>query len=319
MGGADTNALPGSALLPTGSKVPGVDGTRLWKTAVLYAGVPLLFIIYGTVNNWKLLEGAGLWPTLAFYAAHVMFTWPVTAVLTWAVWRGLRPLKPNLLVITLLGSLLGCMATFPYIDVIMNSLPASLDMPSHSGTDWGRIGGSAVRTTIIWIGVNWVFDRYLGLPRYRYADPVSDSVTASAPASELSGNRPAAHDPGNAATGPADAQPAFMQRLTRPATLPSLLAIRAEQHYIQVITEGGQELVLYRMSDAVRELPVDCGVQVHRSWWVQASAIRAINSRHKKMSVTLRNGLEVPVSAPYQALTRAVATRQGAGAADQTV
>jgi DNA-binding LytR/AlgR family response regulator len=98
-----------------------------------------------------------------------------------------------------------------------------------------------------------------------------------------------------------------MARLTRPADLDSLLAIHAEQHYIQVITRAGQELVLYRLSDAVSQLPDVLGIQVHRSWWVSRQAIESVRTSGRKMHIRLCNGLEVPVSAPYQALARRIA------------
>jgi len=48
----------------------------------------------------------------------------------------------------------------------------------------------------------------------------------------------------------------------------ALIAMSVEDHYVRIITTKGEQLVLLRLSDAVREVaPVD-GAQVHRSHWV---------------------------------------------------
>ena len=47
-----------------------------------------------------------------------------------------------------------------------------------------------------------------------------------------------------------------------------LYAIESEDHYLRVHTSAGQELILMRLADAVRELAGVEGLQTHRSWWV---------------------------------------------------
>lgn len=276
----------------------GSTAARRLKAVALYGAAPLLVVLYATANNWKLLEGAGVWVTLGYYTAHAVATFPVTAVLTWAVWRALAPLRPGLVTITVIGSLLGCLTSLLYVDAIVNAVPGA--SPGHGGMDWLRVANSTLRATAIWVGLNWIFDRFLGLPRYRYPAPaVAPPAGAAPPAPVAAALAAGASEPAAAPV------PGFLQRLARPVTVESLLAIRAEQHYIMVISDAGQELVLYRLGDAVRELPPDCGLQVHRSWWVKADAIRAVESGRKKLVLELRNGLKVPVSAPYQALARA--------------
>lgn len=285
--------------------------------AALHIGVPLFFTVYAGASNWKLVQAEGLWATLWFYALHVVLTWPVTALLTWAAWRVLRPLQPGLVPLTLLGSLLGCLVTVTYIDEITRLLPSAVDMWGSGPVDWARIAGSMAKTTTIWVGANWVFDRFLGLPRYRYPPPDTglqapgaSATPASLPAAGAEPAAPAA--PGAPPPISTGRLPAFLGRLSRPVDLETLLAIHAEQHYIQVISAAGRELVLYRLSDAIRELPPELGVQVHRSWWVSRAAVAEITGcGSRKLTLTLRNGQEVPVSAPYQALAKTVLGFQG--------
>ncbi|MBX3498214.1 MAG: LytTR family transcriptional regulator DNA-binding domain-containing protein [Alphaproteobacteria bacterium] len=59
---------------------------------------------------------------------------------------------------------------------------------------------------------------------------------------------------------------------------------------MRIHTAIGSDLILLRLRDAVAEL------QVHRSWWVAHGAVQAANRDGQKLTLILRNGLEVPVS-----------------------
>ena len=101
-----------------------------------------------------------------------------------------------------------------------------------------------------------------------------------------------------ATTTPAAASPreaAFMARL--PARLGrDLLCLQMEDHYVRVHTATGSDLILMRLRDAVAELEGVPGLQVHRSWWVAASAVAGHLADGRRVALRLRNGLEVPVA-----------------------
>jgi len=68
---------------------------------------------------------------------------------------------------------------------------------------------------------------------------------------------------------PADApSPAarFMERLPVKFRGARLYAVSSEDHYLRVHTDRGEELILMRLSDALRELSEADGVQTHRGW-----------------------------------------------------
>ena len=65
---------------------------------------------------------------------------------------------------------------------------------------------------------------------------------------------------------------------------------------MQVTTPVGSELVLYRFNDAIREMGRDAGLQVHRSYWVARSAVRALSFSEGQYMLELSNGTRVPVS-----------------------
>ena len=103
----------------------------------------------------------------------------------------------------------------------------------------------------------------------------------------------------------ADRPTPFLDRI--PAKLGrDLLALEMEDHYVRVHTALGSDLILMRMRDAVAELAGIDGRQVHRSYWVAASAVAAVERKPDgKLSLRLTNGLLVPVSRSHAPSVRA--------------
>ena len=75
-----------------------------------------------------------------------------------------------------------------------------------------------------------------------------------------------------------------------------VLALQGEDHYVRVHTALGSELLLMRLGDAIHELGGLSGERVHRSWWVAREAVASARANGRRLSLTLTNGLEVPVS-----------------------
>jgi hypothetical protein len=94
--------------------------------------------------------------------------------------------------------------------------------------------------------------------------------------------------------GPADA--AFRQRLSARRREARLLAVQAEDHYLRVHTDQGDELITARFADALEELAGARGFRTHRSWWVAADAIEAVRWKRGRGEAALDGGLVVPVS-----------------------
>ena len=78
-----------------------------------------------------------------------------------------------------------------------------------------------------------------------------------------------------------------------------LLHLRMQDHYVEVHTDRGSELVLLRFSDALKELGGTEGMQVHRSHWIARHALKKITRRGSRTFAHLSNGSEVPVSRSY--------------------
>jgi len=73
-------------------------------------------------------------------------------------------------------------------------------------------------------------------------------------------------------------------------------AIRAEDHYVRVYTDKGSTLLRMRFCDALAAISHLDGVRAHRSWWVARDSILSLGRPEGRTTLTLSNGLRVPVS-----------------------
>jgi|WetSurMetagenome_2_1015567.scaffolds.fasta_scaffold174740_3 hypothetical protein len=100
--------------------------------------------------------------------------------------------------------------------------------------------------------------------------------------------------PESASMGPAG-PPRLLARLSSRVG-DDVLALQGEDHYVRVHTALGSDLLLMRMGDAIDELDGMEGERVHRSWWVARRAVVGARVNGRRASLTLSNGLDVPVS-----------------------
>ncbi|MEO1224125.1 MAG: LytTR family DNA-binding domain-containing protein [Pseudomonadota bacterium] len=75
-----------------------------------------------------------------------------------------------------------------------------------------------------------------------------------------------------------------------------LIRLSAQDHYTEVVTDAGSELVLMRLADAIAEAAPTEGLRIHRSHWVANWAVTCSHRRAGRVFVTLKDGGEVPVS-----------------------
>ena len=101
-----------------------------------------------------------------------------------------------------------------------------------------------------------------------------------------------------------EAEAAFRRRLSARRRSARLIALQAEDHYLRVHTDAGEELLTLRFTDALAELAGAHGLRTHRSWWVAADAIEGARWRRGAGEVQLFGGLTAPVSRTYAAGVR---------------
>ncbi|TMO83501.1 LytTR family DNA-binding domain-containing protein [Pseudoalteromonas spongiae] len=85
-----------------------------------------------------------------------------------------------------------------------------------------------------------------------------------------------------------------------------LICLQMDDHYLNVITDKGEHLLLMRFKDALSKLEHYDGFQTHRSWWVAKDAVVDTKKDGRKLILVLQNGTEVPVSQTYLANVKAV-------------
>ena len=107
-----------------------------------------------------------------------------------------------------------------------------------------------------------------------------------------------AHKSGTGDVAEAQPAPAFLQK-TPHLKAEDVLALHAEEHYVRVYSRDGAELIHYRFGDAIEEMPVDLGLQVHRSWWVAGSAVMSAKRGARRWQLDLFDEVVVPVSDSY--------------------
>lgn len=96
----------------------------------------------------------------------------------------------------------------------------------------------------------------------------------------------------------------FLKRLPIKYRDSKLYAISSEDHYLRVHTDLGEELILMRLSDALKELSEVDGLQAHRSWWVARNGIADTISKNGKHTFVLKTGTQLPVSRSFSKAVR---------------
>lgn len=94
-------------------------------------------------------------------------------------------------------------------------------------------------------------------------------------------------------------EPAFFKRL--PVELgKQIYSLQAQDHYVQVTTSRGSELILIRLEDAIGEIEGVEGFRTHRSWWVAKDAVQKLHRTNGKVQLVLKNQDTIPVSRSHQ-------------------
>jgi hypothetical protein len=170
---------------------------------------------------------------------------------------------------------------------------------------WGAImavGLSIPFTIFVWLVTSLVFGWGLHLARLPGFFPSVLLVTAA-----ITGLNFLAQPRTLTASAAPDgaAPPRFLERLPLKLRGGELWAVEAEDHYLRLHTSKGQDLILFRLSDAVAELEGIEGARTHRSWWVARSAVVEVRRGDGRAVLTLKDGARIPVSRAYARTLRA--------------
>lgn len=112
------------------------------------------------------------------------------------------------------------------------------------------------------------------------------------PPEEAAGVSEAPPEPVAETASPIEAAPA----LPLPPGFGPVRALKGEDHYVRVIGDGREELILMRMRDAIDRLGDVDGLRVHRSWWVAKDAVASVHRDGRTAVVRLASGHEASVA-----------------------
>ncbi|ASW07140.1 LytTR family DNA-binding domain-containing protein [Rhizobium sp. 11515TR] len=102
---------------------------------------------------------------------------------------------------------------------------------------------------------------------------------------------------------PPASQPPILSRL-KPENRGALIRLTVRDHYTEVVTSRGRELILLRFGDALAETGNIEGIRLHRSHWVAADHVSGLKRDNGKLFVVARDGIEMPVSRSYAEAVR---------------
>ena len=78
-----------------------------------------------------------------------------------------------------------------------------------------------------------------------------------------------------------------------------IISLSVSDHYVEVTSTKGQELILLRLSDAMSECEGVVGMQVHRSHWVATKHVASARRAGDRAILTMSDGRDIPVSRSY--------------------
>lgn len=76
----------------------------------------------------------------------------------------------------------------------------------------------------------------------------------------------------------------------------ALVALSVEDHYVRVRTAKGEEMILMRLADAIREVGPTPGAQVHRSHWAAFGQVTSVSRDGDRAVLKMSTGGDIPVS-----------------------
>ena len=233
---------------------------RFWAT---FGAVVLIFWVTGPYGTAERLATA---PRLGFWLVQHATAWSIAVVTIVLV---------NTLLIRRVPSLLGRMA----IGTLVAGTPVGLATEAISLATFG--GTLTVATIAQSIASGLVLSAlFCGLTFMTMSSKQAEALSAASPPATASEDR---------------TEIPLMRRL-KPENRGPILHMTVADHYTQVTTSRGRELILLRFSDALAECGDTPGLKVHRSHFVADTHVGRLLRTEGRLAILLRDGQEVPVS-----------------------
>jgi len=282
----------GDSRLVINRPAPPARNPQLIDYLLFFIAIPVIIAFIFSMVGTRLTTHMPYLDSLAYMVLHMFIAWWAVSVCAWAVKLACRSWTPPVIAICVMGffvSIVPAAFMFQTVgDYFANLYPAFAENRADDNLpSWD---------------INYLFHfiRYsipalpmflAGVFGYRYVTGVD---WFGYPTEETIETVEEKTDPllGDATAG-----------LIEGCSLPDdaiLLAIKAEQHYIQIWSDKGKDLVRYRFKDIPELLADYNGAQCHRSWWVNLELVREHEIHGRKLELVLTDKLSVPVSLSYK-------------------
>ena len=288
-------------------------GMQLKSGLCFYIGIP---VFAGLLLGWnRVFVGAEVarGVAIAFWIGLTLLEWLAAIIGSQVAFSLLRPWRPPAWIVWCGGAALAaCIFFYPisrYLEfgsTLGGTTGLATHLPAHLRAETipqllTMVAGDVFPGLALWVAANYFFAGFLGIPRHRYPANAVDLAAGSIPDSQLAG----AQTDNSRATPHNTSGPIFMRNVTAEKR-GTLLALEAQDHYVRVITDCGEDLIHYRFSDAVEDARHVRGLRVHRSYWIANVAIARLERDRHRYRLRLSNGLCVPVSRSYLRDVRAM-------------
>lgn len=278
-----------------GNSPKPIGSNQRAKALIFYVGLPLvLAVVSATQPGYTNIFGLG--GALLYLGLISLIPWWIAEATTWAVWWAGRSVRPPLWALCGLGILLGSLIAYPFVllvtDIFIQFWPDAANSDVLVSSSTGGLGTliQSFHGMAYWILANYLFDRLLGFPRFRYEQPLGERG-----------------EPLAVATGDLDGPMSkLLEQSERFHSLSDVLLMKAEEHYVRLSGSDTEELVPYRFGKAILDLTGEDGFRVHRSYWVRRTAVDSMQEQSGRIILVLCSGKEIPVSGQYHGLVRQV-------------
>ena len=238
---------------------------RFWGT---FAAVVLIFWVTGPYGTAERLAAA---PRFGFWLVLHAGAWACALLCVVVADAALEGRIESRFV----RMMIGAVAASPFIALVTEGLGAAtfgnaVTAANYVGAVFTGLVLSALFCVLTWLSM-------------------SKELSAATPAHEASPRAPA--------------EIPLLRRLS-PSVRAAPLHLAVQDHYVEVTTPRGRELILMRFSDALDELGDLPGIRVHRSHWVADAAVETVERGNGRLTVLLVTGARIPVSRPYAAAVR---------------
>jgi hypothetical protein len=267
--------------------------------------VLVIIQVFALPLGWLNAGRTTFWPTSVatmFWIGAGIINLAIYEIATRAAGIVMKPWNPTLVAVLIGGAVLGTpfleFGKHLYVQAFQSTLVgADLWQPLPSTSPVAVIQRQALNITL-WVLINGALVHFHELNRFGFGRCIERGRAAQyESATDQVDVAPAVHI--QLARESGSSQPSFIIRIKKP--IGPIWAMIAEEHYLRVVGEYGEDLILYRISDAVAEIEGHIvGARVHRSYWTASAAVAHSEKSRSGHTLVLKNGMCIPVSRSYR-------------------